>query len=53
VLDNGVIRMTGLEFQVPGAAIRLNGTYALLTGALDFRGTATRLSATFTVRNAG
>ncbi len=41
VLDNGVIRLTGLAFHLPGAEIQLNGTYALLTERLDFHGTAT------------
>ncbi len=39
-LKGGVITMNGLQFGVPGADIRLNGTYALEGGALDFRGTA-------------
>ncbi len=40
-LKDGVIALNGLQFAVPGADIRLNGTYALQGGALDFRGTAT------------
>jgi hypothetical protein len=40
-LDDGVITLKGLTFHVPGATIRLNGTYSLLTEKLDFRGTAT------------
>jgi uncharacterized protein involved in outer membrane biogenesis len=40
VLANGIIRLTGLSFAVPGAQIRLNGTYGLLTERMDFRGTA-------------
>jgi hypothetical protein len=40
-LENGTITLDGLTFRVPGATIRLNGTYALLTEQLDFRGTAT------------
>jgi hypothetical protein len=35
---NGVARLRGLRFQVPGARVSLDGTYALASGALDFRG---------------
>lgn len=41
VLSDGVIKMQGLQFAVPGAKIQLNGTYSMRGGALDFRGTAT------------
>jgi AsmA-like protein len=41
VLEDGVITLHGLTFQLPGAAIRLNGTYGLVTEALDFHGTVT------------
>lgn len=41
VLDDGVITFHGLTFRVPGATIRLTGTYGILTEQLDFRGTAT------------
>jgi hypothetical protein len=40
-MEGGVVSLKGLEFQVPGAAIRLNGTYGLATEELDFQGTAT------------
>ena len=35
---NGQLRLTDLNFRVPGAAVRLNGVYALESGAIDFRG---------------
>ncbi len=35
---SGVITLTNLKFDVPGATVQLNGTYALEGGALDFRG---------------
>jgi hypothetical protein len=38
-LARGVARLTRLTFQVPGARVALDGTYALGSGALDFRGT--------------
>lgn len=38
-LAGGVARLTRLTFQVPGARVALDGTYALASGALDFRGT--------------
>ena len=41
VMKNGVITLTGLSFAVPGANIRLNGTYGLITEEMDFRGSAT------------
>ncbi|HEX5474321.1 MAG TPA: AsmA-like C-terminal region-containing protein [Vicinamibacterales bacterium] len=38
-LGHGVVRFSSLEFTVPGADVRLAGTYGLRTGALDFHGT--------------
>jgi hypothetical protein len=40
-LANARARLTGLTFQVPGARVKLNGTYGIATGALDFHGTLT------------
>jgi hypothetical protein len=31
--------LNGIKFQVPGATVRLNGTYGLASESLDFRGT--------------
>ncbi len=39
-LAQGAMTFKNLAFTVPGAEIRLNGTYGLLTGQLDFRGKA-------------
>jgi hypothetical protein len=38
VLRDGVLRLSGLSFAVPGAVVRLDGTYALRTQAMDFTG---------------
>ncbi len=38
---DGSVHLTGLSFHVPGATIRLNGSYGLRTETLDFQGTAT------------
>jgi hypothetical protein len=38
VLENGVIRFSKLSFAVPGAQVSLDGTYALDSQELDFRG---------------
>jgi hypothetical protein len=38
ILDNGVIRFSNLAFAVPGAQVSLEGTYALHSQELDFRG---------------
>jgi AsmA-like C-terminal region len=37
-LSSGILRLSDLSFQVPGASVSLAGTYTLATGALDFRG---------------
>jgi AsmA-like C-terminal region len=39
LLQNGRIALNDLTFQVPGATVRLDGTYDLASEALDFRGT--------------
>jgi uncharacterized protein involved in outer membrane biogenesis len=38
VLRDGVLRLAGLTFAVPGAVVRLDGTYVLRTQAMDFKG---------------
>ncbi len=38
-LKDGKLRLSNLTFNVPGAAFRFNGTYALHSGAIDFHGT--------------
>jgi hypothetical protein len=38
-LGEGRISLQRLRFEVPGATVRLNGTYGLATETLDFRGT--------------
>jgi hypothetical protein len=43
-VDKGIVTLRGLSFTVPGVAVNLNGTYGLLGGEMDFRGTA-RLAA--------
>jgi hypothetical protein len=40
LLKNGVLRLSGLTFDITGADVLLNGTYNLDTEALDFRGVA-------------
>jgi hypothetical protein len=40
-LANARATLTGLAFQVPGASVKLNGTYGLASGAMDFHGTLT------------
>ena len=37
-LDSGVMTFSSLTFNVPGAAVSLNGSYALKGGALNFTG---------------
>jgi hypothetical protein len=44
-LARGVLSLAGLSFQIPGAAVRLDGTYGLRSEALDFSGTL-RMQAT-------
>jgi hypothetical protein len=38
VLRDGVLRLTDLTFAVPGAVVQLDGTYALRSQRMDFRG---------------
>jgi hypothetical protein len=38
VLRGGVLRLSGLTFAVPGAVVRLDGTYALRSETMDFKG---------------
>jgi hypothetical protein len=44
-VGGGVLSLTGLKFQIPGAGVLLNGTYGLRTEELDFAGTL-RMQAT-------
>jgi len=41
VLRNGVVTLTGFSFHIPGATVRLDGTYGLKTEQLNFRGAVT------------
>jgi hypothetical protein len=41
----GVLSLSGLKFQIPGAAVELDGTYGMRTEQLDFTGTL-RMQAT-------
>ncbi len=41
----GVLSLSGLKFQIPGAAVQLDGTYGMRTEQLDFTGTL-RMQAT-------
>ena len=38
VLRDGVLRLSRLAFAVPGAVVRLDGTYALRTQTMEFTG---------------
>ena len=44
-LAGGVLSLAALKFQIPGAAVQLDGTYGLRSEALDFSGTL-RMQAT-------
>lgn len=44
-LKDGSLRLTNLAFGMPGAIVRLNGSYGLRTGSLNFDGTV-RMEAT-------
>jgi hypothetical protein len=44
-MANGVVTLSALEYTVPGAVIDLKGTYGMVSGKLDFAGTA-RMDAT-------
>jgi len=39
VLKDGLIHFSNLEFKVPGATVKLNGSYALVSRQVDFSGT--------------
>jgi len=39
-MAGGVITLSNLNYSVPGAVIKLKGTYGLQNGAIDFAGTA-------------
>jgi hypothetical protein len=52
VLRNGVMTFSNLTFGVPGAFVRLNGTYTLRGEEIDFRGTL-RLQATLSQTTRG
>jgi len=39
VLRNGLITLTGFSFHIPGATVRLDGSYGLETEQLNFHGT--------------
>jgi hypothetical protein len=45
ILDDGTMTLHQLMFELPGAQINLDGTYALASGEIDFKGAA-RMSAT-------
>ena len=38
-LSAGVVTLSGMRFEVPGATVALDGTYQLGSGEMDFRGT--------------
>jgi AsmA-like C-terminal region len=40
-LRNGLMTLTGFSFHIPGATVRLDGTYGLESEQLNFRGTVT------------
>ncbi len=44
-IDNGRLTLPDLTFEVPGASVKLRGTYGLASSAMDFRGTL-RMKAT-------
>lgn len=52
ILDEGILSLPNLAFELPGAEIALNGKYGLRTGALDFKGVA-RLDATVSQMTTG
>lgn len=51
-LSDGALRLPALQFSLPGASVAMQGTYALRSGALDFRGTA-KLDATVSQMTTG
>jgi len=38
VVRQGTARFSGIEFEVPGAGVQLNGSYQMKSGDMDFRG---------------
>ena len=40
-LRDGLLTLAGFSFQIPGATVRLDGSYGIETERLDFRGTVT------------
>jgi len=38
-LSTGIVTLSGMRFEVPGAKVALGGTYQLSSGEMDFRGT--------------
>jgi hypothetical protein len=51
-VENGIVTLTGLTYEVSGATVAMNGTYALDPGALDFEGDV-RLVATVSQTQTG
>ncbi len=51
-MQNGLLLLPDLNFHVPGAAVNLVGKYEVLSGELDFQGTA-RLEATVSQMTTG
>ena len=52
VLRNAVATLTDLSFTVPGADARMHGTYNVLNGKIDFRGTV-KMDARFSQSTSG
>jgi hypothetical protein len=52
VLDNGILTLPRLEFDVPGAKITMDGRYTLQSGDIDFKGTA-KMDATISEMTTG
>jgi len=51
-LRSGTLTLPRLDFEVPGAKVKLDGTYAVESGDIDFKGTA-RLDATVSQMTTG
>jgi hypothetical protein len=51
-MRRGVIRLSNVSFEVPGARVNVAGDYALRSAALDFRGTV-RLNAKLSTMTEG
>jgi hypothetical protein len=52
VLNNGIMSLPRLAFDLPGARVNLDGTYTLANGGINFKGTA-RLDATVSQMTTG